>query len=106
MGFAARTGMLFALLLTELGASRNQNDIVRLLERMSNAAGPVWAAHFVSVSRLTFEGEPAVVVSESEGLRTALSHCTGKLCDGTYFDGERRLGHFDNFTARSRSVET
>jgi Aspartyl protease len=89
MGFAARTGMLFALLLTELGVSRNQNDVVRLLERMSNASGPVWTAHFVSVSRLTFDGEPAVVVSESEGLRTALRHCTGELCDGTYFDGER-----------------
>jgi hypothetical protein len=89
MGFAARTGMLFALLLTELGASRNQNDVVRLLERMSSAAGPVWAAHLVSVSRLTFEGAPAVVSSESEGLRVEVRHCTGELCDGTYFDGER-----------------
>jgi hypothetical protein len=89
MGFAARAGMLFALLLTELGASRNQNDVVRLLERMSNAAGPVWAAHVVSVSRLTFEGEPAVVSSESEGLRDTVRHCSGELCDGTYFDGER-----------------
>jgi hypothetical protein len=105
MGFAARTGMLFALLLTELGAGRNQNDVVRLLERMSNAAGPVWAAHFVSVSRLAFEGEPAVVVSESEGLRTALSHCTGKLCDGTYFDGERLFTVNLNGTTLPESVE-
>jgi hypothetical protein len=105
MGFAARTGMLFALLLTELGASRNQNDVVRLLERMSNAAGPVWTAHFVSVSRLTFEGEPAVVVSESEGLRTSLSHCTGKLCDGTYFDGERLFTVNLNGTTLPESVE-
>ncbi len=105
MGFAARTGMLFALLLTELGVSRNQNDVVRLLERMSNAAGPVWAAHFVSVSRLTFEGEPAVVVSESEGLRTSLSHCTGKLCDGTYFDGERLFTVNLNGTTLPESVE-
>jgi hypothetical protein len=89
MGFAARTGMLFALLLTELGASRNQNDVVRLLERMSNAAGPVWASHIVSVSRLSFEGQPAVVSTESEGLRDTVRHCTGELCDGTYFDGER-----------------
>lgn len=89
MGFAARTGMLFALLAAELGAGGNQNDVVRLLERMSNAAGPVWSAHFVSVSRLSFEGEPAVVSSESEGLRITVRHCTGELCDGTYFDGER-----------------
>jgi hypothetical protein len=89
MGFAARTGMLFALLLTELGATGNKNDVVRLLERMSNAAGPVWAAHVVSVSRLSFEGEPAIVSSESEGLRVTVRHCTGELCDGNYFDGER-----------------
>jgi hypothetical protein len=89
MRFAARTGMLFALLLTELGAAGNQNDVVRLLERMSKAAGPVWATHFVSVSRLTFEGAPAVVSTESDGLRITLRHCTGELCDGNYFDGER-----------------
>ncbi len=105
MGFAARTGMLFALLLTELGATGNQNDVVRLLERMSSAAGPVWATHFVSVSRLTFEGEPAVVSSESEGLRVTLRHCTGELCDGTYFDGERLFTVNLNGTALPESPQ-
>ncbi|HLY03803.1 MAG TPA: retropepsin-like aspartic protease [Candidatus Cybelea sp.] len=106
MGFAARTGMLFALLLTELGASRSQNDVVRLLERMSTAAGPVWSAHLVSVSRLTFDGEPAVVETQSEGLRVALRHCTGELCDGTYFDGERLFTVNLNGTTLPESPQT
>ncbi len=89
MGFAARTGLLFALVLTTLGANRNDNDVVRLLERMRAACGPVWSAHVVSISRLTFNGEAAVVSSESEGLRLLIRRCTGELCDGTYFDGLR-----------------
>ena len=105
MGFAARTGMLFALLLTELGATGSQNDVVRLLERMSNAAGPVWAAHLISVSRLTFEGAPAVVWTESDGLRITLRHCTGELCDGNYFDGERLFTVNLNGTALPESPQ-
>jgi hypothetical protein len=89
MTFAARTGLLFALALATLGATGNQNDVVRLLEGMRGAAGPVWAAHLVSISRLTFDSEPAVVSSESEGLRIAIRRCTGEVCDGDYFDGER-----------------
>lgn len=89
MRFAARVALLCALVLTTLGASRNQDNVVRLLEKMRNAAGPVWAAHLVSISRLTFEGEPGVVSSESQGLRISVRRCTGELCDGSYFDGER-----------------
>jgi hypothetical protein len=65
----------------------------------------VWATHFVSVSRLTFEGEPAVVSSESEGLRVTLRHCTGELCDGTYFDGERLFTVNLNGTALPESPQ-
>ena len=106
MEFAARTGMLFALLLTALGANRNQNDVVRLLDSMRNATGPVWTAHFVSVSSQTFEGEPAVVSSESEGLRVWVKQCTGELCNGTYFDGERLFGVNINGTAVPSSPQT
>jgi hypothetical protein len=106
MAFAARTGMLFALLLTTLGANRNQNDVVRLLERMSSAAGPVWTAHLVSVARLTYDGEPAVVMSDSDGLRINVRHCTGELCEGTYFDGERLFTVNINGTTLPQSPQT
>jgi hypothetical protein len=89
MGFAARMGLLFALLAATLGASRNENGVVRLLEQMRGASGPVWQAHIVSVARLNFNGEAAVVSTESEGLRVSVRHCIGQVCDGTYFDGQR-----------------
>jgi hypothetical protein len=89
MGFATRTGLLFAVVLATLGANRNDNDVVRLLERMRTAAGPVWQAHLVSVARLSLNGEATLVSSESEGLRVILRHCVGEICDGTYFNGER-----------------
>jgi hypothetical protein len=105
MRFAARTGLLFAVVLTAMGANRNQNDVVRLLETMRSTAGPVWAAHFVSVSRLAFEGEPAVVSSDSEGLRIMVRQCTGLLCSGTYFDGTRLFRVNINGTTVPQSPE-
>ncbi len=106
MGFAARTGLLFALLLTTLGASGNENGVVRLLEHMRDASGPVWQAHLVSVARQYFNGEPAVVSSESEGLRVLVKHCTGEVCDGTYFDGERVYSFNMNGTIVAPSQQT
>jgi len=105
MRFAARTGLLFAVALATLGANRNDNDVVHLLERIRNAAGPVWQAHLVSVARLSFDGGPAVVSSESEGLRVTTRHCTGELCDGTYFDGERLYSLNMNGTTVARSSQ-
>jgi hypothetical protein len=105
MLFAARTGLLCVLALVTLGANRNQNDAVRLLEQMRSAAGPVWAAHFVSVSRLTFNGEPTVVSTESAGLRITIRHCSGEVCDGTYFDGDRLYSIDMNGTTLPRSSQ-
>jgi hypothetical protein len=105
MGFAARAGLLFAIVLTTLGANRNQNDIVRLLEQMRASAGPVWAAHIVSISRLTFEGTPAVVSSESQAFRVIIRRCTGELCDGSYFDGQRLYTFNMNGTSLPQSLE-
>ena len=104
MGFAARAALLFALVPTTLGANRKQNGIVRLLEQMRASAGPVWGAHIVSISRLTFEGTPAVVSSESQAFRVIIRHCTGELCDGTYFDGERLYSFNMNGTALPQSL--
>ncbi len=103
MGFAARTALLFALVPVTLAAARNDNGAVGLLERMRIANGPVWQAHVVSVARLTFEGTPTVVSSESDGLRVMVRHCAGELCDGTYFNGERLYSINLNGTTVARS---
>jgi hypothetical protein len=79
--------LLFALVLTTLGATGNQHDAVRLLQQMRSAAGPVWAAHIVSLSRLTFQGEASVVQTDSQGIDINVRRCRGELCDGSYFDG-------------------
>jgi len=99
MSFAIRAGLLCALLAATLGATGNGLDAARLLERMRAAAGPVWDAHVVSVSRLASSGESAVVSSDNEGLRLAVRRCTGELCDGEYFDGERLYSVNINGTA-------
>jgi hypothetical protein len=105
MGFAGRTALLCALALGTLGASPSQNGVVRLLERMRAAAGPVWQTHFVSVSRLTLGGAQNLVSSESEGLRVFVRHCTGEVCDGTYFDGEHLYSVNMNGTTLAQSLE-
>jgi hypothetical protein len=105
MGFAARSALLFAVALATLGANPTGNDVVRLLERMRNAAGPVWQANVVSVARLQFNGAPSVVSTESQGLRVMVRHCIGEICDGTYFDGERLFSVNMNGTTVEQSPQ-
>jgi hypothetical protein len=105
MAFAVRIGLLCALVLGTLGANRNNSDVVRLLERMRAVAGPVWQGHFVSVSRLTLGGQQNVVSSESQGLRITVLHCTGELCNGTYFDGDHLYSVNMNGTTLAQSLE-
>jgi hypothetical protein len=104
MGFAARIGLLCALVLSTLGANRD-SDVASLLERMSAAAGPVWQTHFVSVSRLTLGGQQNVVSSNSDGLRIIVRHCTGELCSGSYFDGDHLYSVNMNGTTLAQSLE-
>jgi Aspartyl protease len=87
--------------LTALGAA--PDDTAHLLDRMRVAAGPIWEAHIVSLSRLTSNGKENDAVSDSEGLRIAVRHCTGALCDGTYFDGTHLFSTNINGTALPKS---
>ncbi len=87
--------------LTVLGAA--PDDTAHLLDRMRAAAGPIWEAHIVSLSRLTINGQATVVFSDSEGLRIAVRHCTGALCDGSYFDGSHLFSTNINGTALPKS---
>ncbi|MBV9718204.1 MAG: clan AA aspartic protease [Candidatus Eremiobacteraeota bacterium] len=105
MAFAARCVLLCALALGTLGAAGNTSDVARLLDRMRAAAGPVWQARVVSVSRLTLEGRQNLVASDSAGLRITVRHCTGELCNGTYFDGLHLYSVNMNGTTLARSLE-
>ncbi|HZV76621.1 MAG TPA: retropepsin-like aspartic protease [Candidatus Babeliales bacterium] len=105
MGFAVRAGLLCAVVLGTLGANRNDTDVVRLLQRMRDAAGPVWQAHIVSVSRLTLGGEQQVVSSDAAGLRITVRHCIGELCSGSYFDGDHLYEVNMNDTTVPESLE-
>lgn len=86
MGFVVRAAVLCVLTLGTIAAAPS-SDLGRFLDRMRAAAGPVWNAHFVSVSRLNLEGQSTVVASESRGLAFILRRCNGELCAGSYFDG-------------------
>ncbi len=105
MRFAARFGLLCAVALGTLGANRSGGDLVSLLQHMRAATGPVFQTHFVSVSRLTLGGGQSVVSSDSEGLRLTVRHCTGELCNGTYFDGQHLYSINMNGTTLARSLE-
>lgn len=104
MPFAVRVVLLFALAASTLGAAP-RSAIGPLLEAMRTAAGPVWSAHFVSISRLSFNGAINTVSSESQGIPFTLSRCNGELCDGTYFDGEHLFTVNVNDTALPQSSE-
>jgi hypothetical protein len=105
MGFATRVALLFALVPATLGAQGADNGVVRLLEQMRVASGPIWQAHIVSVARLTLNGAPTVVSSESAGLSVMVRHCTGEICDGTYFNGERLYSFNMNGTTLAPSPQ-
>lgn len=86
--FAARAALLCALLSTAVGSAA-PDDLNALLARMRARSGPVWSTHLTSTSRVALGGETAELRSESQGVRFASYRCSGALCVGTYFDGER-----------------
>jgi Aspartyl protease len=86
-GFAGRMLAGCALVAT-LGAAPSAT-VPRLLAAMRAAAGPVWSTHFVSISRISFNGAAAIVSTESLGVPFVVRRCVGELCDGSYFDGAR-----------------
>lgn len=98
---------MFCALLQPVGLSaapaRGGPDFERLIERMREANGPVWSTHFISISRLQFNGTATVVSTESYGLPFLLRRCDGEVCSGTYFDGNRLYNVDMNDTALPQS---
>ena len=103
MAFATRVLLLFAVGMVTLGTTPHAAP-TSLLAAMRAASGPVWSTHFVSISRLSFNGVSTTVSSESQGLPFTLRRCNGELCDGTYFDGDRLYATNANDTALPQST--
>lgn len=80
----------------------------QLLTHMRAVDGGLYAASLVSTSEHLVDGAPATVRTRVQGLRYSLDQCTGQVCLGTYFDGERLFSVNINGTAlpTSTSPET
>ncbi|MBV8491297.1 MAG: retropepsin-like domain-containing protein [Candidatus Eremiobacteraeota bacterium] len=97
-----------ALLPVRLAAApaRGGPAFEQLLDRMRAVNGPVWDTHFISISRLEFNGSATVVSTEGLGVAFVLRRCDGEVCAGTYFDGERLYTVDMNDTALLESPQT
>jgi hypothetical protein len=75
-----------------------------VLAHMRQANGDVYAAHIASTAAVTVDGQAATQQTDTQGLRFLLRQCSGAVCPGTYFDGERLYGVTINNTALPRSA--
>lgn len=65
--------------------------------------GGLWNAHMSSTSTHLVDGTPTLMDTEAQGLKYVLTQCSGRVCIGTYFDGERVYSVNINGTALPRS---
>jgi len=103
MAFAARLAVLCAALVLTIGARPGDASLAPLLQRMRAANAGLYHAHIVSTSRHLVDGEPSILTTNVQDLRYSQSQCTGEVCLGTYFDGERLFSVNINATALPRS---
>ncbi|MFN2449500.1 MAG: hypothetical protein ABR508_06885, partial [Candidatus Baltobacteraceae bacterium] len=104
MAFAARLAVLCVLACLTAGAAGPQAAaLAPLFARMRAANGGLVNAHIVSTSRHLVDGMPAILTTHVQGLRYRQDQCTGLVCLGTYFDGERLFSVNINDTALPRS---
>jgi hypothetical protein len=98
VGFGVRLVLLLTLEcsvgLVSIGYARaatgtGTGSLSALLERMRDRNGPVWRTHLRSSSRLVFGDQSMMVHTDAYGMRFVTYQCTGSLCVGQYFDGER-----------------
>lgn len=107
MKFAARTLVLCVLAASTgwVGAqpAPPSMPLTQLLNRMRAVNGGLWNAHMSSESPHIVDGATTIMDTEAQGLRYVLSQCSGRVCLGTYFDGERVYSVNINDTALPRS---
>ncbi len=75
-----------------------------VLAHMRQVNGDVYAAHIASTAAVTVDGQAATQQTDTQGLRFLLRQCSGAVCPGTYFDGDRLYGVTINSTALPRSA--
>lgn len=107
MKFAARVLLLCVLAASTGWASAQPAPpvvpLTQLLTRMRAVNGGLWNAHLSSTSPHIIDGTPTLMDTEAQGLRYVLTQCSGRVCLGTYFDGERLYSVNINGTALPRS---
>jgi hypothetical protein len=81
----------------------SQPGLPALLAHMRAVNPVLYDAHIASVSPRMLDGEETVLKTDVQGLRFLLQQCTGAVCLGTYFDGERLFSVNINGTALPRS---
>lgn len=107
MKFAARA-VLLCVLAASTGWASAQPAVTplplpQLLNRMRAVNGGLWNAHISSTSPHVVDGTPVILDTEAQGLRFLLNRCNGRVCLGTYFDGERLYSVNINGTTLPRS---
>jgi hypothetical protein len=75
-----------------------------VLAHMRQMNGDLYAAHIASAAAVTVDGQAATQQTDTQGLRFLLRQCSGAVCPGTYFDGERLYGVTINNTALPRTA--
>ncbi len=104
MKFAAQAVLLCVFGILPMGtAPVAQPSLSATIANMRAVNGGVYDAHIVSMSPHTMDGDFATMRTEVQGLRFTLQQCTGAVCLGTYFDGERLFSVNINNTALPRS---
>ncbi len=103
MKFAAWVVLLCVFAASGGRTAAQPASLPQLLSRMRAVNGGLWNAHMSSTSPHTVDGTPAILDTEAQGLRYILSQCSGRVCLGTYFDGERLFSVNINGTALPRS---
>ena len=88
MRFAARLILLCAIACGTLGAAP-LSPLAALLDKMRSVNGGLYDMHLVSTSPHIVDGTPTLAQTDALGLRYTVRECTGEVCIGSYFDGDR-----------------
>ncbi len=102
MKFAVRVALLCVFGVLPLGAVPAPS-LSAVLTHMRAVDGGLYGAHIASTTPRVVDGEQTLLRVDVQGLRFVLEQCTGAVCLGTYFDGERLYSVNINGTALPRS---
>lgn len=87
MRFATAALCCFIATFAPAHADDSRAKLDALLARVRSAAGQPYRLHLRGTAVTGSGAGQVTVVSESEGARSSVRRCTGRLCSGTYADG-------------------